>query len=106
MAELERGGVYRFDSLSKNRMAVILTRQAVIPHLRHVTVVPATSTIREIPSEVIVGPDEGLPNKCALNCDHIMTLPKDSVGDQLTTLSYHLLNEIRESLNYALGFYP
>lgn len=87
-------------------MAVILTRQAIIPHLRHVTVIPATSTIREIPSEVTVGPDEGLPRKCVLNCDHIMTLPKNSVGDHLTTLSGHLMKEIKSSLNYALGFYP
>ena len=37
-------------------------------------VAPITSTIRGLPSEVIVGVDEGLKNDSAINCDHIQTV--------------------------------
>lgn len=106
MAELNRGGVYRFGELSKNRMGVVLTRQAIIPHLRHVTVVPATTTIRDIPSEVRVGPQDGLPEECVFNCDHILTVPQQSAGAHVTDVSEHVLDELRQALNYALGFMP
>lgn len=104
MADLKRGGVYRFSSLSKNRMAVVLTRQAVIPYLHHVTVVPVTTTIRDIPSEVKVGEADGFNEECVFNCDHLLTVPQKNAGTQVTNLSEPVMNEIKHSLNFALDF--
>jgi mRNA interferase MazF len=41
--------------------------------------VPATPgwTIRDIASEVRMGPEQGLPEECAASCDNLLTVPKD-----------------------------
>ena len=65
---------YRFDRPDKRRPVVILTRQEVLPLLRTAMVAPITSTIRGIPSEVLVGPDEGLKHHSAINLDHVQTV--------------------------------
>jgi mRNA interferase MazF len=51
---MRRGDVrwYRFDKPAKHRPVVVLTRDAIIPHLGAVTVAAVTSTVRDVPSEV------------------------------------------------------
>ena len=44
----------------KRRPVVVLTRDSVLNYLGEVTVAPVTTTIRNIPSEVVLGPDEGI----------------------------------------------
>ncbi len=70
---MKRGDVrwYKFDQPDKNRPVVILTRDSIIPHLGEVTVAPVTSTIRDIPSEVLLDKTDGMPKECAVNCDHM-----------------------------------
>ena len=41
-----------------------------------VTCAPITRTVRSIDSEIEVGPDEGLGERCVINCDNIVTIPK------------------------------
>jgi mRNA interferase MazF len=57
---LERGEIrlYRFASPDKERPVVILTRGSAIRYLSRVTVAPITSTVRGVPSEVPLGPDD------------------------------------------------
>ena len=45
------------------RPACVLTRDAAIPVLRAVLVAPATRTVRGIPTEVALGPDDGMPEE-------------------------------------------
>ena len=51
---MKRGDVHwcGFDKPAKHGPVVVLTRDAIIPHLGEVTVAPVTSTVRDIPSEV------------------------------------------------------
>jgi mRNA interferase MazF len=44
--------------------------------LRRVVVAPVTTTVRDIPTEVPLGVDEGLPVESAASLDNIETLPK------------------------------
>ena len=62
------------------RPVLILTRDSILEYLGEVTVVPVTSTIREIPSEVFLSEQDGMPRDCAVNCDHIQTVSKGKVG--------------------------
>jgi mRNA interferase MazF len=95
---------YRFSKPDKRRPVVILTRDSGLEFLGEVTVAPITSTIRDIPSEVILGLEDGMPQDCAVNLDHIQTVSKGKVGPLITTLSSRKLQEVRASLLFALGF--
>jgi mRNA interferase MazF len=83
---------------------LILTRQAVIRHLHTVTVAPITTTIRGIPSEVVIGPDSGLKTTSAINLDHLATVPIAGLRGFVGTVSPAVLVAVREALLFALGF--
>ena len=103
---MQRGDVrwYRFAQPDKRRPVVILTRDSVIPYLGETTVAPITSTIRDIPSEILLSPHEGMPRDCAINLDHIQTVSKGRIGALITTLSPEKMAELRQALLFALGF--
>ena len=52
---------YRFRRPDKTRSVLILTRQSALDFLAEVTVAPVTSTIREIPSDVVLTEADGVP---------------------------------------------
>ena len=52
---------YTFARPDKRRPVVILTRDTVLEYLGEVTVAPVTSVIRDIPSEVLLSPFDGMP---------------------------------------------
>ena len=103
---MRRGEVrwYKFSKPDKRRPVVILTRDSALEFLGEVTVAPITSTIRDIPSEVFLGLEDGMPRDCAVNLDHVQTVSKGRVGPLITTLSSRKLQEIRVGLMFALGF--
>ena len=84
------------------RPVLILTRDSILEYLGEVTVVPVTSTIREIPSEVFLSEQDGMPRDCAVNCDHIQTVSKGKVGGLITTLSNEKLANVRDAIIFAL----
>ncbi len=102
---MKRGEVrwYQFTRPDKKRPVLILTRDSIIEYLAEVTVAPLTSTVRNIPSEVPLGQNDGLTRNCAVNCDHIQTVPKAKLGGLITTLPPSKLSEVRQALFFALG---
>ena len=103
---MKRGEVrwYKFAKPDKNRPVVILTRDSALEFLGEVTVAPITSTIREIPTEVLLTKEDGMPRDCAVNLDHIQTVSKGKIGALITTLSSTKMSELRSALLFALGF--
>ena len=103
---MKRGEVrwYKFARPDKRRPVVILTRDSALEFLSEVTVVPITSTIREIPSEVVLTEVDGMPRDCAVNLDHIQTVAKAKLGPLITTLGPRRMSEMRAALLFALGF--
>ena len=101
---MKRGDVrwYKFDKPDKRRPVVVLTRDAIIPHLGEVTVAPVTSTVRDIPSEVLVTQADGVPRESAINCDHLQTVAKGKIGSLITTLSRQKMAEVAEAIEFAL----
>jgi mRNA-degrading endonuclease toxin of MazEF toxin-antitoxin module len=53
-----------------------MTRNEAIGALNEVLVVLATTTIRDLPTEVRLGPDDEMPRGCVLNLDHVATVAK------------------------------
>ena len=76
----------------------MLTRNEAIDHLSEVFVVLATTNIRGLPTEVELGPADGMPRGCVLNADHVASLPKGYLGELITTLSAERLTEVSVSL--------
>ena len=73
--------------------------------LGEVTVAPITTTIRDIPSEILLTRHaDGMPQDCAINLDHLQTVSKAKLGALLTTLSGRKMMEVRTALLFALGF--
>jgi mRNA interferase MazF len=102
---MKRGEIrwYKFSPPDKRRPVLILTRNAILEYLGEVMVAPVTSTIRDIPSEVRLYKDEGMPHDCAINCDHLQTVPKNRLGALLTTLSAAKLREVSRAVAFALN---
>ncbi|MBI5058083.1 MAG: type II toxin-antitoxin system PemK/MazF family toxin [Nitrospirae bacterium] len=102
---MKRGEVrwYKFQSPDKKRPVVILTRNSILDYLGEVTVAPITSTIRDIPSEVLLSKENGMHNDCAVNCDHIQTVSKEKIGALITTLSKEKLFQVRNAISFALN---
>jgi len=104
MARLRRGEVrwYKFQQPDKKRPILILTRDSALEFLGEVTIAPITSTVRDIPSEVLLTAGDGMARDCAVNLDHVQTVPKTKIGSVITTLSRDQLLRVREALNFAL----
>ncbi len=106
MAEVNRGEIWQFefDRPNKRRPVLVLTRQEILGHLHSVTVAPITTTIRGIPSEVVIGLESGLKTTSAINLDNMATIPKDGLRSFVGTVSPQIMIAVREALLFALGF--
>lgn len=67
---INRGGVrpYQFAAPDKKRPVVVLTRDSAVGYLSTVTVALVTTTIRGVPSEVLLTEDDGMKTPWAINC--------------------------------------
>jgi mRNA interferase MazF len=103
---VNRGDVcwYTFKTPDKKRPVLILTRDSAIAVLHSVTVAPITSTIRSIPTEVVLTEADGLPTACAANFDNLQTVPKNSIGDRIARLTPRKMKEAGAATSFALGF--
>ena len=102
---LSRGDVRLcgFKPPDKSRPVVILTRDSAIGHLATVTVAPITSTIRGVPSEVILDIDDGMKGRCAVNLHNAVTVAQARLGRRVASLSVARMQEICAALGFSLG---
>jgi len=103
---VNRGDIcwYTFKTPDKRRPVLILTRDSAIAVLNSVTVAPVTSTIRSIPTEVILTKEDGLPTTCVANFDNLQTVPKRNIGDRIARLTARKMKETSAAVIFALGF--
>ena len=103
---VQRGDIcwYTFKAPDKKGPVLILSRDSAIAVLNSVTVAPITSTIRSIPTEVVLTPEDGLPDTCAANFDNLQTIPKSNIGDRISHLTTRKMKEAALAVSFALGF--
>jgi mRNA interferase MazF len=65
--------------------------------------VPATRTVRNIPSEVTLDVDDGMPVGCALSLDNLTVMPKEYFRERITRLSIERMDEVCRALAIATG---
>ena len=104
-AALSRGDIRlcRFAPPDKQRPVVVLTRGSAIAHLATITVAPVTSTVRGVPSEVILDVDDGMKGRCAVNLHNAVTVAQARLGRRVGNLSVARMEEVCEALRFALG---
>jgi mRNA interferase MazF len=104
-ATLSRGDVRlcRFPPPDKQRPVLLLTRTSAIGHLNTVTVAPITSTVRGVPSEVILDVEDGMKGHCAVNLHNTLTISQTRLGRRLSNLTATRMDEVCAALRFALG---
>ncbi len=104
---MKRGEIrwYKFHTPDKRRPVLILTRNSVLEYLAEVTIAPITSTIRDIPSEIVLSKEDNLPKECAVNCDHLQTVVKSRIGALITTLSEEKLVMVSKAIRFSLALH-
>lgn len=103
MSEMRRGEIWwgEIEGVGR-RPFLILTRTAAIPVLNSVVTAPLTNTIRGIPTELVLGPDDGLPRDCAASFDNLRTVPKAYLVERQCTLDPVRLADACRALRAAV----
>ncbi len=104
-AGVARGDVrlYRFAPPDKQRPVVVLTRDSAIRYLSTVTVAPITSTIRGVPSEVLLDEEDGMRGRCAINLHNAVTVSQQRLGNRVAQLGPRRMSEVCSALRFSLG---
>jgi mRNA interferase MazF len=103
MPRLQQGSVVWADLASPagRRPVVVLTRDAAIGKLNALTVGPITRTIRNIPSEVLLTPADGVPTSCAVALDNILTVSRSLLDSGITTLPRPKMHQVFTAIRYV-----
>lgn len=84
------------------RPVVLLSREEAYSVRNAVTVAEVTSTIRNIPAEVNLGTGDGLPKKCVINLDTIITIRKELLTEKITDLTPEKIDKVNKAIKFAL----
>jgi mRNA interferase MazF len=84
------------------RPVVLLSRDEAYFVRNAVTVAEVTSTIRNIPVEVNLGTEDGLPKKCVVNLDTIITIRKELLTEKITDLTPEKIDKVNKAIKFAL----
>lgn len=91
---------------SGRRPVVLLSRDEAYSVRDLVIVGLVTTRIRGIPTEVPLGPTDGLPKACVANLDTVLTIRKDSLVSRIAAPSIEKRVAIDKALKFALGLSP
>lgn len=101
---MNRGEVWWVERPGAGRRPhLVLTRDAVIPRVERVLGVPATTTIRGIPTEVELGPEHGMPTTCVLVLDNTRVLRKAYFVERICVLGPERMESVCRALAIATG---
>lgn len=95
--------IYRFPPPDKQQPVLILTRDSAVRYLCTVTVAPLTSTIRDVPTEVLLDEVDGMKTRCAVNLHNAVTVSQQRLGRRVARLTARRMKEVCSSLRFALG---
>jgi len=85
------------------RPVVVLTRDVAIPRMRRALVAPCTTTIRGLPSEVLLEPgDDPVPRRSAVNLDSVESVAVSVLVERLGRLADARMQEVCAALEVAV----
>jgi len=85
------------------RPVVVLSRDAAIPRLRRALIAPCTTTIRSLPSEVVLEPgDDPVPRPSSVNLDSVESVSVAVLVERLGRLSDERMRQVCAALEVAV----
>ena len=81
----------------------MLSRNAAIPRLRRALIAPCTTTIRGLPSEVVLEPSEDpIPRQSAVNLDLVESVAIAVLVERIGRLADERMSEVCAALEIAV----
>lgn len=87
----------------KRRPALVLTRPEAIARLPRILVAPATTNIRNLPTEVTLGASDGMPKPCVLNLDSPELISRFALVEYISTLNAMKWQDVCHALEVAVN---
>jgi mRNA interferase MazF len=101
---VSRGEVWWVDDPGAGaRPHLVLTRDSAVTVLGALLTVPATRTVRGIPTEVRLGIEDGMPDECVLSLDNATLMPKSFFRERICALGPETMHEVCRALAVATG---
>lgn len=102
---ISRGEIwlYRFQAPDKRRPVLVVSRQVLLDVLATATVVPITTSLHGSPTELELGPDDGLKTKCCANFANVQTVRQRDLVRFVGTLGADKLAAACRALAIATG---
>lgn len=86
------------------RPVLVLSRDAAIPRLRRTIIAPCTTTVRGLPSEVVLDPEsDPVPRVCAVNLDSVESVSIAMLVQRLGRVSDPRMSQVCAALNIAVA---
>jgi mRNA interferase MazF len=89
-----QGEVWWAEAEDKRRPVLVVTRGDAVPMLTWIIVAPVTRTIRNIPTEVPLGPPHGLPDDCVASFDNLQPIRRTFLTQRVGALGVEELDKI------------
>jgi mRNA interferase MazF len=93
-----QGEVWWAEADDKRRPVLVVTRSDTIPVLARLIVAPITRTIRGIPTEIPLGPNDGLSAECAASFDNVQPINRHLLTQRIATLNAARRHELCAAL--------
>ena len=93
-----QGEIWWAEAEDKRRPVLVVTRSEAVAVLTWLIVAPVTRTVRHIPTEVLLGPHQGLPSICAATFDNLQPTRRAFLTERLGQLSVEQHDEICRAL--------
>ena len=102
---MKRGEIWwaELEAPAGQRPVLLLSRNEAYSVRDLVIIAPVTSRIRNIRSEVPLGPEDGLGKPCVVNLDVIQTIAKTRLRERLTILTPQKIRAVETALHFSLG---
>ena len=84
---MAQGDIWWAESELGRRPVLVVTRNEVIDVLNKVVVAPITRTVRDIPTEVRLDSDDGLPHRSAASFDNLQVVAKSHLTKRVASIS-------------------
>ena len=94
-----QGDVWWAEAEDKRRPVLVVTRSEGIPVLTWLVVAPVTRMVRNIPTEVSLGPEEGLPAPCVANFDNLQPIRRSFLTERVGRLDHPRRNDLCRALS-------
>ena len=98
MSPPRQGEVWWAEAEDKRRPVLVVTRSEAVPVLSWIVVAPVTRTARNIPTEVALGPLEGLSVESVASFDNLQPIRRSFLTRRAGGLGHHRRGDICRAL--------